>query len=98
METKKEYEELYFISGVCPHCNHRDIIEIYNGSDGFFTSKRFSHYKCCKCNREFKTKESIVVVARDPVQEIIQMGLDRKITAQKMIKELRKYSIRCHDR
>ena len=41
---------------VCPNCKSEEdlFIKIYTGTDGLFSSKKLSHYKCDKCQHEFK--------------------------------------------
>ena len=83
-EAEIRYDNYYHNHNVCPYCNHTKIVEIYTGSDGFFSSKRFSHYKCSNCSREFDTKGYLSLCPSDEVKRIVQLGLDKKIGRKEM--------------
>ena len=87
-----EYDKSYLVP-VCPYCNHTKIVDIYTGSEGLFSSKSFSHYKCSKCSREFNSKKYLWVVPREFVQKVVQAGLSKELSSSEVIKEFKKINI-----
>ena len=72
----------------CPNCKEDNYFKIYSGTDGLFSRKEFSHYKCNKCNHEFESVEYISLVQHDDLRkltDIIQNGLQRKIGAKEVV-------------
>lgn len=88
----KRYDKSYYAS-VCPYCNHKDCVEIYTGQDGFFTFKTFSHYKCSKCSREFKSEGFLSLCPTNEVKRIVCLGLDKKISKKEMKEMFREIGV-----
>ncbi len=82
-----------YLIDTCKKCGCDSFIEIYTGTDGLFSSKTFSHYKCNECNHECSSKSFSWVVDRNTVKEIIQKGLNNTYSTQEMCNELKKLGI-----
>lgn len=97
MSEEQTYDDYYPSIDVCPYCNHHKIVKIYNGSDGLFSYKTFSHYKCSKCSREFTSPAWLRVVPKDEVKRIAQAGILSNITVDELIEQFKKIGIHLYE-
>ena len=81
-DKEKRFDEFYMLHGICPYCNHSNIINVEHGG---FLNFKFDTYKCSRCSREFKSSGSLVVLPKEEVRRIVQAGLDSKINAKELV-------------
>ena len=76
---KEEYDQFYSVM-VCPYCNHSKYTRKGGGLFSINTP-----YKCSKCSREFESLDCMSVVPERKVIQLVQDGINKKISKKEMI-------------
>lgn len=87
---KKNYPELMTIR-CCPECYSDEYTKIKEPT-GFFEFDKY-HFVCQKCNATFESEGILFAIPRNPIKEIIQLFIDKKIDKNEFKNRLNKFSI-----
>ena len=100
---KNRFDDMYWVRDVCPYCNHSNYVEIVVKSGFFDIGGDKEHYKCSRCSREFKRASRFLAVPdvvhnnfKIKIRELVQSGLDGKITQTEMAEGFKKLDMYIH--